>query len=379
MIAFYISGHGFGHASRDIEVLNALGSLAPHVPVAVRTSAPRWLFDLTLTRPIEWHPLECDTGVVQIDSLRLDEQATVDRASAFHDDLDAKAAVEARWLQSMGAALVVGDIPPLAFAAAEAAGTPSIALGNFTWDWIYEGYRRWMHGRDGLVPAIRQAYAKASVALRLPMHGGFEPFRHVRDIPFIARRSQRDPGDTRRALGLPEQTRLVLLSFGGYGLAHVDFSRLAELRGYTVIVTADIGANRRGSADESSASAAAFPGPVHALGERALYERGYRYEDLVAAVDVVVTKPGYGIIAECVANHTAILYTSRGHFVEYDVLVAEMPRYVRCEFISQDELFGGQWQASLDRLLGTPEVVPNVAVDGAEQAAGIIVESVRQV
>ena len=52
-----------------------------------------------------------------------------------------------------------------------------------------------------------------------------------------------------------------------------------------------------------------------------LYAHGLRYEDVVGAVDVVITKPGYGIISECVANDTALLYTSRGHFVEYDVLV----------------------------------------------------------
>ena len=56
----------------------------------------------------------------------------------------------------------------------------------------------------------------------------------------------------------------------------------------------------------------------------------------------MVTKPGYGIIAECVANGTAMLYTSRGHFVEYDVLVREMPRFVRCGFIDQEALFAGR-------------------------------------
>ena len=59
--------------------------------------------------------------------------------------------------------------------------------------------------------------------------------------------------------------------------------------------------------------------------EQALYDAGWRYEDLVAAVDVVATKPGYGIIAECAAHQTALLYTSRGHFIEYEVLVQEMP------------------------------------------------------
>ena len=61
------------------------------------------------------------------------------------------------------------------------------------------------------------------------------------------------------------------------------------------------------------------------LSEQQLYDSGLRYEDLVRAADVVVTKPGYGIISEAIANDTALLYTSRGRFVEYDVLVKEMP------------------------------------------------------
>ena len=134
MIVFYVSGHGFGHAARDIEVINALGRHAPAMPVAVRTAAPKWLFDLTLTRPVEFHPLETDSGVVQIDSLSLDEAETVRRAAVFQQRLPALALDEARWLRRAGASLVVGDIPPLACVAGHAAGLPAVALGNFTWD-----------------------------------------------------------------------------------------------------------------------------------------------------------------------------------------------------------------------------------------------------
>jgi len=108
--------------------------------------------------------------------------------------------------------------------------------------------------------------------------------------------------------------------------------------------------------------------------ERTLYDGGWRYEDLVAAVDVVATKPGYGIIAECAANGTSLLYTSRGHFVEYDVLVREMPRYVRSQFIPQDELFAGRWRPYLERLLAQAPPPP-ADVSGAEQAADIVLEA----
>jgi hypothetical protein len=386
VITFYISGHGFGHASRDVEVLNALGRLAPDVPVAVRTAAPRWLFDLTLTRPLDLHTVECDTGVVQLDSLSLDEAETIARACAFHATLDRRAGDEAAWLRANGARLVVGDIPPLACAAAAASGLPAIALGNFTWDWIYDGYRDRLPAGSDLIERLGAAYAQADTALRLPMHGGFATIRDVRDLPFIARRSRREPRETRAALGLPLDGPLVLLSFGGYGLQRIDLGVVEGLRDYTIVLTADVTANRRGGASEATPPAAitkarghegadgvtGLPGNVRMLDERALYAGGYRYEDLVAAVDVVMTKPGYGIIAECVANGTALVYTSRGHFVEYDVLVREMPRWLRCAFISNEDLLNGAWQRALDETLAQAAPPETIGVDGAERAAEFV-------
>ena len=372
MIVFYISGHGFGHASRDVEVINALGRIAPTVPIAVRTAAPRWLFDLTLTRDVAFHAAETDTGVVQIDSLSLDEAATVRQAEAFHDDLAGRVADEARWLREAGASLVVADIPPLACEAAHAAGVPAVAMGNFTWDWIYEGYRLWMRPQSTLVERIGDAYARADLALRLPMHGGFATVREIVDLPFIARRSIRDPAETRASLGLPDHRPLVLLSFGGYGLQRIDLRATENLDRYVIVLTSDVTANRRAGNGVPAAAAATLPPNVVVVDEQALYGRGFRYEDLVAAVDVVMTKPGYGIIAECVANHAAVVYTSRGHFVEYEVLVREMPRWLRCGFISNDDLLAGRWQSALDRTLAQPPPPEAIAVDGAERAADFI-------
>jgi hypothetical protein len=381
MIAFYISGHGFGHASRDVEVLNALGRLAPKVPVAVRTSAPRWLFDLTLTRPAVLHPVECDTGVVQLDSLSLDEAETIRLAERFHADFEERAAAEAGWLRSIGARLVVADIPPLGCAAGRAAGLTTIALGNFTWDWIYEGYRDWLAPGSRLIERIGDAYATVDLGLRLPMHGGFSTMDDVRDLPFIARRSALAPAETRARLGLPDSP-LVLLSFGGYGLQRIDLQAVAPLEDYTIVLTADVTANRRagsgGSAGTDVRSEVALPPNVRLLDERKLYHDGLRYEDLVAAVDVVMTKPGYGIIAECVANDTALVYTSRGHFVEYDVLVREMPRWLRCAFIANEDLLAGRWQAALDGVLRQGAPPEAIGVDGAERAAEMILSRLER-
>ena len=117
----------------------------------VRTGAKRWMLDLTLRAPVDFQQTECDTGVVQFDSLRLDEAETVRRAAAFYAGFDARVAAERDLLRSMRPSLIVGDVPPLAFAAARAAGVPSIAIANFTWDWIYEGYEPERFGATDLV------------------------------------------------------------------------------------------------------------------------------------------------------------------------------------------------------------------------------------
>jgi L-arabinokinase len=191
-----------------------------------------------------------------------------------------------------------------------------------------------------VIPAIRQAYAQATLALRLPLHGGFETMSDVRDLPLIARRSTRDPQDTRRRLGLDGSRPVVLSSFGGYG-ATLPYDRLACDPAFSLVT----------------------------------YDReppdGLDYEDLVAAADVVVSKPGYGIVSECAANGAALLYTSRGRFVEYDVFVEEMPRFVRCRFLPQEDLFAGDWGAAVAALLAQP-APPPPAVDGAERAADLV-------
>ena len=114
------------------------------VSILMRTSAPRWLFERTMRVPYRWVECECDTGVVQIDSLHLDEAETVRRANAFYATFDDRVAHEAALLAEQGVRLVISDAPPLACAAAARAGIPSLVISNFTWDWIYSGYSEYV-------------------------------------------------------------------------------------------------------------------------------------------------------------------------------------------------------------------------------------------
>ena len=121
--------------------------------------------------------------------------------------------------------------------------------------------------------------------------------------------------------------------------------------------------------------ATALPPAIHQIAEQAFVDSGFRYEDLVGAVDAVVTKPGYGIVAECIAAGTPLVYTSRGHFREYDIFVEEMPRYLRCAFIAQSDLFGGRWRSTLDAVLRQSAPPLSLATNGADVAAATILRT----
>ncbi|BCS32885.1 arabinose kinase [Luteitalea sp. TBR-22] len=359
-VAFCISGHGFGHASRQVEVINAFGALRPDVPITIFTEASPWLLDRTVRVPVARRPWAVDTGAIQRDSLRLDIPATLEAARGFEQEADASAVALADALRANGTRVVVCDAPAMPCTAAVLAGARAIVLANFTWDWIYEDFTADHPGFDDLPRRLGRRYAEAEAAWRLPMYGGFSTVRTVLDFPWVARRARRDPSETRRLLGMDQGRPHVLVSFGGYGVAGMT---LAQHDGAPYRLVLSSGA-QHGSTDAPADA-------LHADRDR-LEALDLRYEDLVAACDVVVSKPGYGIVSECVANGTALLYTDRGRFREYPVMVEQMPSVLRCRFLASEALANARWDEDVEALLGQPHPAERPLVNGADVAAGML-------
>lgn len=356
-VIFYISGHGFGHSARTATVINHLLRVRPPTRIIVKTSAPEWFYREQIRQDFEFQPRECDTGVVQADSLNLDPGASLEGYARFLDRMDEAADAEILAAKRENCRLIIGDIPPLAFAVAERAGIPSLGVANFSWDWIYEPYVKRLPQYRYLLPAIREGYRKADLLLRLPFAGEMAAFPHVQDIPLIARRARVGTGEVRRRLGLENKRPLVILSFGGFSLGEEYYRKLIEIGECLWLASERVGFD--------------LPGLRNA-GREELGELGLGYPDLVAAAEVVITKPGYGIISECIANRTRMLYTSRGEFREYPVLVEGIKKYLPSGFIPQEKLLSGEIREELFRLLDAPADFPPFPIDGAKVAAEII-------
>src|SRR5262249_20386863 len=95
---------------------------------------------------------------------------------------------------------------------------------------------------------------------------------------------------------------------------------------------------------------------------------GLAYQDLVRAADVVVTKPGYGIVSDAIAAGARMVYTERGGFPEYPILLAEMPRHLPCAHLGNAGLQAGRWGPALESVVARP-MPPPPDLDGADAAA----------
>jgi hypothetical protein len=334
-------------------VLRAVREDAPDTRITVVSLAPEALFRSAVPGELTYRRVECDVGLVQRDALSIDVRATAE-ACRVSDGWDERVEREGRWLGEVGTQVVLGDIPPLAFAAAATASVPSVALANFSWDWIYTHLSRSAADPD-LAAAARQAkeaYGQASLLLRLPFAGDLSAFPRVEDIPLVARRPRLEAEESRRRLGLGSRPA-VLMSFGGIGLDGPAGEVLGVLGEFDFVVD-----SVRGEA----------PLNVRVVDEATRRALGLGYEDVVAAADVVVTKPGYGIVTDAIAGRTRIVYTERGDFPEYPILVAEMPRYVPSVHVGNDDLRAGRLSGAIRAVLAQPFPDPP-SLDGALVAA----------
>jgi L-arabinokinase len=354
----YVSGHGYGHATRTGEVLRTLREREPRLALAVLSSAPEALFRRAIPGPLACRTLECDVGLVQRDALTIDEAATAVRWAGFEAGLPALVEAEAAWLRASGARLVLGDVPPLAFEAAARAGVASVALANFSWDWIYRHLARREAGLATAAERCSRGYARCGLLLRLPFAGDLSAFPRSEDVPLVARHPTVEREEARRRLGLAGDRPVVLLSFGGIGLPGLAASVLAGLTEFRFVCVGSGGSTA---------------GALMELDRGCLDAAGLQYQDLVGAADVVVTKPGYGIVSDAIGAGTRLVYTERGDFPEYPILVREMSGYLPCAYVSNADLMAGRLRGPILAALALPKPVPP-AMNGADRAAELILD-----
>lgn len=355
VFAYYVTGHGFGHATRVVEVVRHL--IAAGHDVHVVTGAPDFVFTSEIDSPrLFIRKVLLDCGAVQADALTVDrlaslekyvETAVVPRTSILEAEIN--------WLNSIKADLVVSDVVSVACRAAADAGIRSVCVTNFSWDFIYAEYvmAAGNHHRS-IVWQIAEDYSHCEFLIRLPGYCPMPAFRDVIDIPLVVRRLHKSRNEVRKELSIGDDVKLVILNFGGQPSGWKLKEECLPL-GWLCLVC--------GASDTQE-----LPPNFIKLAKDAYTP------DLIAASDCMLGKIGYGTVSEALAYKTPFVFVRRDYFNE-EPFLRNMLEYYQCgvEMIRRDLLMG-HWKPYLERAVSLRPCYEG-GINGGEVAGHILQET----
>ena len=347
-IVYYISGHGYGHAVRSIQIINELLGLGCNV--IIKTITPAFLFKEGLSRPVEIMPESFDVGLDQIDNVRFDLQKTKESVKKLLASAEELIWKEQKFLSTRGISGIVCDIPFIPLAAAERMGLPSVGISNFSWDWIYSFYGQRDPEWYPLAETIRSYYREGGFLLRLPFYGEMEAFQKIEDIPLVSRRSRKGKALVRKILDLPTDRKIGLIGFSRLDLQDRAIQKIGEFSpDYLFLIKHPLN----------------WRSPVF----KRVEQEGISFVDLVCTADFVITKPGYGILADCLSHGTPMIYSDRGEFPEYPILVEGIKHHLSYCYMPKEDLYSGNWGPYLEGINKQVQLKPGLRTDGARAAA----------
>jgi len=342
-----ISAHGFGHAAQTAAVVNALCERRPGLRVTLQSGLPRTVLARFISCPFELIEKAADVGMLMASPLEVLAGETAEAYEAFHAGWDARVEADAAALARLVPDLVFSNVSYLPLAAAKRAGITGIGMSSLNWADLYWDFCGARPEAARIHGEIVAAYGDAELFLLPEPSMPMEWLPQRRAIGTLARTGAPRRAELCAALGGDADQRLVLVAFGGIAGDDV-LPALPREPGMTWLVD---GPPVGGRSDIAAVGSLAWPFP-----------------DLLRSVDAIVTKPGYGTVAEATCNGTRVLYLRRGDWAEEPYLVDWLERHAVCREIDRKGLTGDRFVPALRALLARPARPLPTPTGGAEAA-----------
>lgn len=332
--------------------MEALYAIDPRIEFEIFSDAPKWFFEKSLSPEFEYHSLLTDIGLVQTSPLKEDLAETINRLNKFIPFNKNLIRKTAHTVKEKGCKAVICDIAPMGIMVAEKAGIPSILIENFTWDWIYEGYRNKRHEFEKHITYFKNLFNFADY------HILAEPFcdksRFDLITPPISREPRTSGPEIRRKLQIPLNAKAVILTMGGITENYSFLKKLSALEDICFIIA--------GIGDRFEIDGNLFLLP---------HNSEFYHPDLINASDGVIGKVGYSTLAEVYRAGVPFGYVTRKGFRESPFLDSFIKENMKNIPIEEKNFYTGDWLSILPSLLSMPKI-DNNAPSGAEVAAKFV-------
>lgn len=348
-IGYFISSHGYGHASRACAVMEKL-SVVGYTNFFIFTKTPIWFFQNSLSFQFEYIETQSDVGLEQENPFVEDIEKTIKILDNFLPFSFNQHEKFLQFITEINLDLIICDISPFGLWVAEELGIPSILIENFTWDWIYEYYLEQYPKLDGYISLLREIY-------QLPkMHFTCEPNCEISKNSIVVSpvfretRSKREK--IRMQLCLNDRDRLVLVTMGGIPIDHHDENLMFNTGNVKYLFPIN---NVNAKIDNKNIILLPHNHP-------------YFHPDLVNASDLVIGKLGYSTVAEVYSISKPFLFIGRKNFRESNILEKFAREKMFSNEIELTNIFSLQTFELLQEMI-SKTINKNQSINGADQIA----------
>lgn len=313
-IVFYITNHGYGHASRNVPIIIRLMELYKNANIIIKSDQERCEFlqrNLKDQRDIIYCP-ECgEVGLIlkagtlepDLDELKKEIYKDVCRWSEYIFR-------EKRFLELFCPDLIIADIIGWPLICAKELGIKSVLIGNFTWASMYKSFFE-----QSIYKPYLECYEKADVAIWYELHTKeLDDYRTtVRQVSLLSRKIHAEEIVSIRSKHLRP---IVFVSLGASAEvnAWIDVSMLP----YDFIITR--GLNFKGD-------------NVYHLPDDTI-----NTQDYIAASEFVIAKGGWSTVSEILLQHKKCCLLRRGINSEDEEVRCVLERRQHCVSIEEKDL-----------------------------------------
>ena len=347
------SSHGFGHAARDVAVLQQIRVQRPQWKLVISScTSPAFLDTLIGGSDVGIRCCRWDVGMVQSDALQVDRSRTLRALTSLDQHLPPLLERESRWIREQNEpVLIIGDIPAAAADLADRAGAVLVWMSNFGWDSIYQDQGQAFAGR---AEEAHLAYRRGQHLLRCPFDLSMDWGLAESQIGLVCGDPRPLPTDLELRLQ-ERQCPVVQIGFGGLGL-QFDSSLLSLWPDHHFVM--------------ATPSDPTICQQLESMDNVTLMPAGVRPLDLFPHCQRHLGKPGFSTFSEALTHRVGLHVVERDGFAEVTPLMEGLRRHGSYRELTRDQLMTGAWQ--LNQSLVSPTHC-SLAADGAQKAAEIVI------
>lgn len=342
-----LSGHGYGHLAQCAPVVNVLRQRLPELALTVCGSLPCEVVAARLDGEFDYRQAELDPVLCMLNAWEVDVPASRQVYREFHRDWEQGYQDDIDLLGQVCPDLVLADVPYRILSAAAQCKIPAVGLCSLNWAAIYAAYCE--DGSEDLrmLEQMMNGYRTAGLFLAPTPAIPMQELDNVVITGPIARQGCRQQESLLERCAVDRGTRTVLVALGGIA-SPLPIDNWPTIEDVIWIFT-DAVQGRRNDMFDSNALEMPFI-------------------DVLASVDVVLTKPGYGTYAEAVCHGVPVLTIERRDWPETAYLNSWVQQHGQLEVMTREQFLSGDF-ASLVNTLLAKETCPGIEPDGIRQAA----------